>query len=476
MSETIRVAGGTVHSPGGPVEADVVVEGEKIAGFVSRGESMKAGEIIDAKGLHVFPGLVDLHAHARVPGYEYKEDFFTCSQAAAAGGITTFTDMPNVDPPTDSVELLEAKRKIAERDSIVDWGHLASPSKLGEIPKLAEAGVTGFKMFQVSGGYPHDPRIAMGDSEKVFEAFQAITKTGLHCSVHPYNQPLMDVLTRQAMDAGKPHDMATFSEIYTNEIVWSSAVAVLLELQRVTGVRLHLLHTHAAGSLRLIKAAKGRGQRVTCTVDPKYYHLTKEHVKEQGPRAAPGGYVTADADRMKTIWESLRDGTLDTIDSDHAPHTLEDLEVFLKDPWTGPFGSPQYEYMLSLALSDMHDGRYSLAHLVQLVSENAARIIGAYPRKGALQVGSDADLVLVDLDKEVKPNDKATYSKVGWTPYKGWTFRGGPVLTMLRGTVIAKDGKVVGQRGFGKYIRGTRQEAIPIEDGRAPGLSFRPAA
>jgi len=473
MTNRVRVAGGTVHTPSGPVEADLLIAGEKIVGLVSREDQTSTDNQIDATGLHVLPGLVDLHAHARTPGYEYKEDFYTCSQAAAVGGITTFTDMPNVDPPTDSVELLIAKREAASRDCIVDWGHLASPSKLSEIPKLAEAGVTGFKMFQVSGGYPHDPRIAMGDSEKVYEAFQAIARTGLHCSVHPFNQPLMDVLTRQAIDAGKPHDMATFSAIYTDEIIWSSAVAVLLELQRVTGVRLHLLHTHAAASLRLIKAAKARGQRVTATVDPKYYHLTKADVQKQGPRAAPGGYVTEDADRMKTIWESLADGTLDTIDSDHAPHTLDDLDRFLKDPWTGPFGSPQYEYMLSLVLTDLNDGRLSLPRVVQLMSENAARIIGAYPRKGAIQVGSDADIVLVDLKKEVIPSDKNTYTKVGWTPYVGWRFRGGPVLTMLRGTVIAQDGKVVGLRGYGRYISGRRQEPMRL-NAQAPGLSFRP--
>lgn len=470
-----RIVGGTVHTPSGPVEADVLVSGEKITGIVARENPTSAENTIDARGLQVIPGLVDTHAHARTPGLEYKEDFFTCSQAAAVGGITTFTDMPNVDPPTDTLELFEQKREIANRDCIVDWGHLCSPNKLDEIPKLAAAGVTGFKMFQVSGGYPHDPRIAMGESERVYESFQRIAETGLHCSVHPFNQPLMDVLTRQAMEAGKPHNQQTFSEIYTDEIIWSSGVAVLLELARVTGARLHVLHTHAAASLRLLKDAKARGQRVTATVDPKYYHLTPADVAKQGPRAAPGGCVTEQPDRMRTIWESLNDGTLDMLDSDHAPHTLDDLKRFSEDPWTGPFGSPQYEYMLSLSLTDVSEGRFTLRRMIELMSENAARLIGAYPLKGAIQVGSDADIVLVDLNKEVVPSDEKTYSKVGWTPYVDWKFRGGPVLTMLRGTVVAKDGKVVGERGFGRYIAGTPQKALPLTGERAPGLMFTPA-
>jgi dihydroorotase-like cyclic amidohydrolase len=112
--------------------------------------------------------------------------------------------------------------------------------------------------------------------------------------------------------------------------------------------------------------------------------------------------------------------------------------------------------------------------MIQLMSENAARLIGQYPIKGAIQVGSDADVVLVDLDKEVVPSDEKTYTKVGWTPYLDWKFIGGPVLTMLRGTVVAKDGKVTGERGFGRYIKGTSQQAMPLTGERAPGLMFAP--
>lgn len=474
MNVDVRIAGGTVHTPGGPVPADVLVGGAKIIGVVGRHEEVSAEEVVDATGLEVIPGVVDLHAHTRTPGYEYKEDFFTCSQAAAVGGVTTFTDMPNVDPPTDTAELLESKREIAARDCLVDWGHLASPNRLEEIPKLAAAGATGFKMFQVSGGYPHDPRIAMGEPERAYAAFQAIAATGLHCSVHPFNQPLMDLLTEQAFASGLPRNQQTFAEIYTNPVVWSSGVAVLLELQRLTGVRLHLLHSHSNTSLELIRDAKARGQRVTCAVDPKYYHLNKEHVAEQGPRCAPGGVITEDPARLAAIWRALDDGTIDAIDSDHAPHTAEDLERFSQDPWTGPFGSPQYEYMLSLVLTDVHDGRISFAQAIRLMSEHPARIIGVYPRKGAIQIGSDADITLVDMDQEVRPSDDRTYSKVHWTPYNGWRLQGAPVLTMLRGRTIAAAGKVVGERGYGRYLGGTPQKFVDALPGTSPGLACTP--
>ncbi|HVC77877.1 MAG TPA: dihydroorotase family protein [Candidatus Micrarchaeaceae archaeon] len=474
MDIDVRIVGGIVHTPGGPVVADILVRGERIVGLVDVADSTPAKEKIDATGMHVIPGLIDLHAHTRVPGYEYKEDYLTASQAAAVGGVTTFVDMPNVEPPTDTVELFEAKRKIAADESIIDWGHFVSPTKPDQIEGLASAGATGFKIFQVSGGYPHDPRLAMGESDKIFAAFQKIAATGLHVSVHPFNQPLIELLTQQYIAEGKAYDLNTFYSLYTRDIIWRSAVAILLELQKDTGARLHLLHTHAAGSLELIRRAKAHGQRVTCAIDLKYYHLTGADALEQGPRAAPGGYIVEDQARMTEIWRSLNDGNLDIIDTDHAPHTLEDLESFRKDPWHGPWGSPQYEYLLSVTLDDVHHGKLPLETAIRLLSENSARLIGVFPQKGAIQVGANADLVLVDLDKEVVPSDEATYTKAHWTPYKGRRLRGAPVLTMLRGQVIAKDGKVIGKRGYGRYVEGVKQEPVQVRQTYSPGLDFRP--
>lgn len=176
-----------------------------------------------------------------------------------------------------------------------------------------------------------------------------------------------------------------------------------------------------------------------------------------------------------SLWPAVNDGTLDTIDSDHAPHTREDMVRMHEDPWTGPFGSPQYEYMLSVILTDVHAGKLSLATAIRVMSENPARIIGQYPRKGAIQVGTDADLVLVDLDCELTPTDEATYTKCKWTPYRGWKLVGAPVLTMLRGQVIAVDGKVVGKPGYGRYVPGVPQVPISTRDVRSPGLAFAPA-
>lgn len=454
---TIRIRNGTVQTPDGSFDADVLIRGERIVALLSRDEEATVDGEIDASGLWVMPGVIDLHTHSRVPGYEYKEDYTTASRAAAAGGVTLFVDMPNVEPPTTTLELFEDKRSTAAKESVVDFGHFVAPTVMEQISKMAEAGATGYKIFQVKGGYPHDPRLAIDDPGRLLATFREVEKTGLPCVVHPFAQTVFEQLSEEAFAGGRDADIWTFSDIYTRDIVWRSAVGILLDLARESGVRLHLVHTHAAGSLRLVRAAKAEGIRVTAACDPKYIHLRDQDMEEQGARAIPGGYVTKDEERMGEVWRSLADGTIDIIDSDHAPHTLEDLERMEADPWTGPFGAPHLDHYLSLLLTDVHEGRITLPRLVDLVAATPARIIGLYPERGAILPGSYADIVLVDPEAEVVPEDGRMESKVGWTPYTGWKFRGKPVTTLRRGTVIAEGGEITAEAGSGRYVSGVSQ-------------------
>jgi dihydroorotase len=453
-----RISGGLVYVPGhGLSPLDVLIDGEVVQALVRPGTEADAVETIDATGRWVLPGIIDTHAHTREPGYEHKEDFFTASQAAAAGGITTMFDMPNVEPPTDTVDTFLEKRELAAAKSIVDWGHWVAGTNEQEIAKLAAAGATGFKIFQVSGAYPHDPRLAVNDEGRLLRIFREIEKTGLPCLVHPFDQSMFEQLTAEAFAAGKPPNYFTFGEVYTTEQIWAVAVNTLISLQALSGVRLHTVHTHSAASLALIRAAKDRGQRVSCAVDPKYYHLTLNDLKKQKGRACPGGFITEDSERMATIWKALGDGTIDMIDADHAPHTLEEIALLDTDAWNAAMGSPQYDWQYSITLSDVAAGHLSLRRAVELLAEEPARFTGLYPKKGVLLPGSDADLVLVDPHETRVLTDEGLYTKVGWTPYRDWTITGVVTATMLRGELIARNREILGKAGYGQYVSGVAQ-------------------
>ncbi len=452
-----RIRGGQAYVGGQLVPADLLIDEGQIVGLVGRDNTTEAVDEIDATDRLVLPGIIDTHAHTREPGYTHKEDFLTASKAGAAGGVTTMIDMPNVEPPTDTVDTFLEKRAAADATSIIDFGHWVAGTNLGQIAALAEAGATGYKIFQVSGAYPHDPRLAMNDEASLLKAMRAVEATGLPLNVHPFNQSLFEELSEEAFAAGKPANWYTFGEVYTTDAIWHTAVNTLINLQALTGVRLNLVHTHSAGSLRLIRAAKAKGQRVTASVDPKYYHLTRDDLMRLKGRACPGGFITEDADRMDEIWKSLNDGTIDSIDADHAPHTLEELEQMEDDAWHSAMGSPQYDWQYTITLTDVNDGKITLRRAVELLSEAPARMLGIFPKKGALLPGSDADLVLVDIDREMTLTDEGLYTKVGWTPYLGWKVKGYVAMTMLRGTVVARDREIVGQPGYGQYIAGVPQ-------------------
>ena len=446
------VTGGRVYQGGALVPGDVVVDDERIVGIVAPGQMLDAEETIDAVGKVVLPGMIDTHTHTRDPGYTHKEDFHTASMAAAAGGVTTIVDMPNVEPPTNTAGLFEAKLAEAASKSIVDWGHWCAGTNVAEIPKLAEAGATGFKIFQVSGSYPHDPRLAMNDHGDLLTAFRTIADAGLPVVVHPFNQSLFERLSEEAFAAGKPRNWRTFSEVYTKEAIWHTAVSAILELQHLSGVRLHLAHTHASRSLRLIRQAKENGQTVTCEVDPKYYMLTMDDLERLHGLASPAGFVRSDEARMAAIYRAMNDGTIDNISTDHAPHTREEIALQEDDAWRAAAGSPQLDWIYSLLLTDVAEGRYPFHRLIEMVAEAPARLVNAWPRKGLLAPGSDADLVVVDLNRVETITDASVYTKCGWTPYQGRVVRGVVELTMRRGAVIARDRQILGKPGSGRYL------------------------
>ena len=442
--------------PGGECDGAIGVRDGRIAGIYGPDAVPSAAERIDAGDRPVIPGLVDTHAHFRDPGYTHKEDFETGTRSAAAGGVTTVLDMPNVDPPTNTVGRFEAHIANAAGKALIDFGHNAAGIDRGEIAGLAAAGATAFKIFMmkdVARDYPHVPGTAVSDHGELFRLFQEIAATGKVVMVHPHDQSLYEEFVRDHWSRGE-RGVEAYAKAWRegDGAVLDLAIGALIELQRITGVRLHILHCSTRRSFEWIRAARARGQTVTCELNPFSLFLSNswERVLRLGPYALGMWVPEIDA---AAAWAALQDGTADVVATDHSPHTREEKEIGWTDMFKAPGGTPMIQHYLSLFLTEVAHGRLGLGRLVEVCCAGPARLVGLYPRKGLIAPGSDADLVVLDPGRRETITAARSHYKCGWTPFEGREVVGVPSIVIQRGRVIARDGEVFARPGDGRFVR-----------------------
>lgn len=428
---------------------------EKIVGLYPVGQEPSAHREIDARGRVVAPGLVDSHAHFRDPGFTHKEDFAHGSRAAALGGVTTVMDMPNVDPPTNSVERFLAHVDNARGKSVVDFGHNAAGTDPSAIRDLAEAGATAFKIFMmrdVGRDYPHMPGTMVEDHGLLYEIFGEVAGTGRVLMLHPHDQSLWERFVGDAW-ARDGRGPASYARAWFRDegLIFNSGVATALELQYATGVPLHLLHTTNARTLSLVNSAKAAGQDVTTELNPHCLFLggSWENIERLGPYAL--GVWVSDP-HVEALWEAALDGGIDIVGTDHAPHSIEEKERGWEDMFAAPGGSPAIQEYLSLFLTEVNHGKIGLRRVIEMCSTAPAKRFGLYPDKGVIRVGSDADLVVIDLERQFTFSHEVAASKPGYSAYAGRVATGTPAMTILRGTVIAEEGEVKVDEGFGVFL------------------------
>ena len=449
------------------LDGAIGITGGRVVGLYPAGTEPIATRRIDATDQIVLPGLIDSHAHIRDPGFTHKEDWEHGSRAAALGGITTLMDMPNVDPPTNTVERFLAHIDNARGRSVVDFGHNAAGTDPSQIEALADAGATAFKIFMmrdIGRDYPHMPGTMVDDTGRLYEIFAEVARTGRVLMVHPHDQDLWEATVRQTWEAGDRGPQAYARAWFRDEgLIFDLGAAVALQLQAATGVSLHLLHTTTARTIAMANAAKAEGSDVTLELNPHCLFLggNWDNIERLGPYSL--GVWVSDA-QVRALWEGARSGALDIAGTDHAPHSRDEKEIGWTDMFVAPGGSPSLQEYLSLFLTSVNEGLISLRRVVDLCATKPARRFGLYPRKGVIRVGADADLVVVDLDREDTITGDRVASKCGWTPYEGRRIRGVPVITMLRGRVIAEEGQVVADPGYGQFL-GDQARSIDNEKG-----------
>jgi dihydroorotase len=440
MAADIVIRGGQVVSAEAVFAADVAIEGEKI---VAVGDALSAKKTIDASGKYVIPGAIDSHVHFRAPGYDYKEDWESGSGAAARGGVTTVLEMPNTLPPTGTLEALKMKQDIAARQAYVDYGiyGLLDEHNIDALEALADAGVSGFKCFMGNtfGDLPAPSDGAM------LEGFEILARRGMRCTVHAENASIMARRQRALEAAGRSDPLAHLAA--RPEVCAIEAVSRAVVFAEWTGARLHIAHKSSGDALYVLREAKRRGVDVTVETCPQYLLLsTRDHerlgnvLRVNPPIREPG--------HQEPLWQALREGVVDMIATDHAPHLPE--EKTRASCWQCDCGFPGVETQMPLMLTEVNRGRMSISDYVRWACVNPAKAWGFFPRKGVIQPGADADVVLVDIGRQWSIDQSQLFSKSKISPWHGRRVQGAPVLTLVRGKVVMQGGRIAAEPGWGK--------------------------
>ena len=411
------------------VECSIGIENGKIVSITKM--PPKSDEIIDVKGKPILPGLIDVHVHFRDPGFPEKETFKTGSEAAACGGFTTVMDMPNTNPPTNTKKTFLEKLEIAEKKSVVDFGLHAGVSDTREIKKIAELKPSSFKIYMdlIDDGYLLE----------IFTEIKGLPEDYL-ISIHAEDRDTVKHCTDK-MKLDNHRD----PEIYADArppIAEDIAVLKATSLAKQLNSSIHICHVSTKKSFNIIQNAKNENCKVTSEITPHHLFLDTAYLKKCGNFAKTNPPLR-DIE-YKLGFDELKD--IDIIGTDHAPHTIPEKG---KNVWEAPSGIPNLETTLPLLLTKVNKNKMGFEDIKRLLCKNPAKIFNLQ-NKGKIEVGMNADFVVVDMKKEGVINPENFKTKAKYSPFKGFKVKGMPVITIVRGNVVAEEGEVFGNKG--KYI------------------------
>lgn len=435
---SMLIRGAQVVSPAGVVRADVRSE-NGVTLEVAPDISPRAGEtVIDAIGLHLFPGVIDPQVHFREPGNTHKEDLETGSRAAAAGGVTSFLEMPNTNPPGTTAAMIRDKYALASTKCHVDFGFFigATPDNLEELNSCPEA--CGIKVFMGSstGTLLVSER---KDLERIFATGRKLI------AVHAEDDAMIKANKERLGDKATLQD----HPFIRSPEAALAATRLAVELAKKYGRRLHILHCTTEEEADFLRKEKVEGL-ISAEVCPQHFLLTAPEVYGKLGTYAQMNPPLREARHGKALWKALVDGVIDCTATDHAPHTREEKD---KGYPLAPAGMPGVETLFPLMLDRALNGHCSLPDLARWMCEAPARLYGM-AGKGKVAAGFDADYVLADLASSRTIRNGELHTRVNWSPYDGWTLKGAVRKTIVRGKIVYDDGAMVPDgRGWGRPIR-----------------------
>ncbi len=436
----LLLTNGLVVTGDGVRRADVGVSGEKIAAVAPGLDTQAARQTIDVSGKYVLPGVIDVHVHP-----VYLDDVEACSRVAAYGGTTTLFHFAYARTGESLLQQVQAMLDDARARSRLDFGlhggMFEAPRQVPEIPQVMALGVRTFKFFLTylkQGWYT--------DDYQLIKAMDILAGRGGMAMVHAENGGGIDYLEDKYLKG--PDASARYFNRSRPAALEEEAVFRAIRLAEVVGCPLYIPHVSSARALRPIRQAQADGLPVYAETCPQYLTLTQEIIEERGALAKIGPPIRT-ADDRAALWRALADGTLQVVASDHAPKTKDPQGDFIAQG----FGSPQIETLLPLTYDGgVNAGHISLVRLVQVLSENPARIFGLYPQKGTIAAGSDADLVVFDPTRPFTIEAANQHSNVGYTLYEGRTVLGWPEMSFQRGHPVLRDGQIVAEPGQGRFL------------------------
>ena len=435
MTQNLFIKSGWIVKKTTAAPVNILIADGRIVAVGPNIEPTPDAELVDASGLLVLPGLVDVHVHLREPGAEHKEDLTSGTQAALAGGITTVLGMPNTSPPITDAASLSRVTALAQRKAVCDFGFFlgATSDNAAEAATLSDA--VGLKMYMGSstGSLLVDE---FGDQYAHFQTYPPERPI----AVHAEDEAAVHWFARRGQR--RPALCAALET--------ARALVFAEHLNR----RVHVCHLSTTHELELVRAAKARGVPVTCEVTPHHLFLTDEAEWRLAARVKMNPPLRSPSD-VDSLWKHL--SRIDAIASDHAPHTLEEKKVGLAD---APAGVPGLETMLPLMLTAANQGRLLLSDVVRLTSNGPAEIFGL-AHKGHVAPGYDADLVLVDYEARWTIKEDKLWTKCGWSPFAGRRVKGRVERVYLRGRLAYADGQVLVEPGYGQAVEIARPVKKP---------------
>jgi dihydroorotase (multifunctional complex type) len=439
----VTIVNARIFTEGNLREGSIVAEEGRITEI---GRSVThVGEVIDARGNIVLPGLVDLHVHFREPGAMHKEDFYTGSRAAVAGGVTTVLDEPNNTPVIDTPAALRKKLGIIRGKTLVDYGVTVALNdhNLDCIPEFESLGATAYAEFDELGDKP----TGLTDAGALLDAMRAVKEVDALLLMNCREADIVDHEVARLRRMGK-NSLQDYNSSFPR-VAESVAAAKRILMAESLGIRVHFREVSTLETLRVLRALKGG---VTAEARPDHLFLCEEEDAALGPLAQQWTPIRRREDTQR-LMKALSTGLVDTVASDHAPHTLAEKEPGYANIWDSPPGIPAIETMLPLLLTEVNRGTLGLARLVEASSTIPAKILGIHPKKGEIAVGSDSDLVIINPDEEWTIRGEELHGKTRWTPYEGRRVKGKVLMTLLRGAPTYDHGEVKGEQGQGRLLQ-----------------------